>query len=352
MNRIFGYTKSTGLPEQENATSRSLPALWYRSDAMYQLERRAIFSKNWIVVSHQLRLAEPGQYIQLQEAGFAFFLVKDRQGNINGFHNVCRHRAYPLVQEKEGKKPSISWEDDFSGVDEQPRMQQFDLSDFQFDHQWEMVGQYNWKTLVDNYNEGLQCYHCPTGHPNIMNYSDLSKYWVETKGGHIQHFNTDRPDRKGMGIHSSFYFPNASITVSKHFFYLMRCIPKSASQTLMEYEVYRNKNSSDEEFGHLDSIFKQVLKEDKDLCNAAQENLNAGIYTNGQLHPHNEKGPLYFQDRVKEQVMSHRALEKEQRRDIWPATPAPVVTQKFQEEIDFCNTLDLLKFNQFSIALP
>lgn len=70
---------------------------------------------------------------------------------------------------------------------------------------------------------------------------------------------------------------------------MMRCIPKSASQTLMEYEVYRNKNSSDEELGHLDTIFKQVLKEDKDLCNAAQKNLNAGIYTNGQLHPQNEK---------------------------------------------------------------
>ncbi|GAM39806.1 hypothetical protein TCE0_034r11646 [Talaromyces pinophilus] len=326
MNRIFGYMKSTDVPTQEDAPSRSLPASWYRSDAMYQLERRAIFSRNWIVVSHQLRLADPGQYIQLQEAGFSFFLVKDRQGNINGFHNVCRHRAYPVVQEKEGKvnilackyhgwsyglsgklakapryddienfekeknglfpvhihidklgfiwvnleaseKPSVSWEDDFGGVDEQPRMLQFDLTEFQFDHQWEMVGDYNWKTLADNYNE----------------------YWVETKGGHIQHFNTDRPDREGLGIYSTFYFPNASITVSKHFFYMMRCIPKSASQTLMEYEVYRNKNSSDEQFGHLDSIFKQVLKEDKDLCNAAQENLNAGIYTNGQLHPQNEK---------------------------------------------------------------
>lgn len=47
-----------------------------------------------------------------------------------------------------------------------------------------------------------------------MNYSDLSKYWVETEGGHIQHFNTDRPDREGLGIYSTFYFPNASITVS------------------------------------------------------------------------------------------------------------------------------------------
>lgn len=38
--------------------------------------------------------------------------------------------------------------------------------------------------------------------------------------------------------------------------------------------------------------------------------------------------------------MNHRALEKEQGRDIWPATPTPVVTNKLQEEVDFCNTLD------------
>ncbi|EED19233.1 Rieske 2Fe-2S family protein, putative [Talaromyces stipitatus ATCC 10500] len=363
---------------------------------MYELERRAIFSKDWIVVSHQLRLAESGKYVQLQEAGFSFFLVKDRQGNINGFHNVCRHRAYPIVQEKEGsanilackyhgwsyglsgklakapryddlenfekeknglfpirvhidklgfiwvnleasEKPTISWEDDFGGVDEQPRLLQFDLSEFQFDHQWDMVGDHNWKILADNYNK---CYHCLTGHLNLVNYTDLAKYRVETKGSYIQHFNTDRPDRQGMGIYSTFYFPNASITISKHFFYIMRSIPKSASQTLMEYEVYRNKNSSDEDFGNIDSIFKQVLKEDKDLCNAAQQNLNAVIYTNGQLHSHNEKGSLYFQDRLREQVMSHRALEREKGRDIWPTTLAAVVTKKLEEEIDFCNALD------------
>lgn len=36
------------------------------------------------------------------------------------------------------------------------------------------------------------------------------------------------------------------------------------------------------------------------------------------------------------EVKSHRALGKEHRRDMWPATPAPVVTKKFQEEVDFC----------------
>lgn len=57
----------------------------------------------------------------------------------------------------------------------------------------------------------------------------------------------------------------------------------------MEYEVYRHNDASDEKFTYIDEMFKQVLKEDKDLCNAAQKNLNAGIFNNGELHPRVEK---------------------------------------------------------------
>jgi phenylpropionate dioxygenase-like ring-hydroxylating dioxygenase large terminal subunit len=49
--------------------------------------------------------------------------------------------------------PTTSWEELFGTVDEQPRLQKFDMSNYTFDHQWEMTGDYNWKTLADNYNE-------------------------------------------------------------------------------------------------------------------------------------------------------------------------------------------------------
>jgi phenylpropionate dioxygenase-like ring-hydroxylating dioxygenase large terminal subunit len=49
--------------------------------------------------------------------------------------------------------PTIAWEDDFASVDTQPRLQGFDMEGYHFHHQWEMVGDYNWKTLADNYNE-------------------------------------------------------------------------------------------------------------------------------------------------------------------------------------------------------
>ncbi|KAF4835882.1 Carnitine monooxygenase oxygenase subunit [Colletotrichum tropicale] len=397
----LGLGKSTDTPistPSEPQSVRALPASWYRSPGMYELERRAIFSKRWLLVSHKARFVEAGDFVQITEAGFNFFLVKDRKGEIRGHHNVCRHRAYPLVETDSGhmsvlackyhawsygfdgklakapkyqelpsfdktqnslfkvhvhvdqlgfvwvnldasEKPVVSWEEFFTQVDEQPRLQNFKMDDYVFDHAWEMLGDYNWKTLADNYNE---CYHCPTGHPAVASTTDLTKYWVETRGNWIQHWNVDKPDVQGLGIYSTFYYPNASMTVTPDFMYIMRCVPVSATQTKMEYEVYRNKNSTEEEFTSISEFFKQVLREDKDLCNGAQRNLNAGIFMNGELHPRVEKGPLFFQQVTRDLVVTHRQKEVNEGDEIWPATPRHEVSKKTDEDVSFCKGLDCI----------
>src|SRR6478735_4551565 len=71
------------------STARALPASWYRSPEVYELERRAIFAKKWILTTHKLRFTEPGLWVKFEQAGFQFFLVRNKQGQINGFHNIC-----------------------------------------------------------------------------------------------------------------------------------------------------------------------------------------------------------------------------------------------------------------------
>ncbi|KAH8647738.1 putative Rieske 2Fe-2S family protein [Xylariales sp. PMI_506] len=363
---------------------------------MYELERRAIFSKKWILVTHQIRLVDPGDYIQITEAGFPLFVIKDRLGSINAFHNICRHRAYPIVDGQSGHvsilackyhgwsygfngklakapryqdlegfnpkanglfpihvhidnlgfvwvnldskpQPTVPWDDDFGTVDLQPRLSSFDPTKYRFDHQWQILGSYNWKTLADNYNE---CYHCATGHPLVAAVTDLSKYWVETQGGHIQHFSTDKPSQVGLGVSSTYMYPNSSMTVTPHFFFIQRVVPLSAKQTKMEYEVYRHIEASDEDFNSINDFFKQVMSEDKDLCNAAQNNLNGDVFVNGELHPEAEKGPLYFQKLTRDLVMSHHKQETAMGKEWWPAMPQSILTVRNQEEVDFCKKLD------------
>lgn len=270
---LFGYNKAStpNIKETPTEPPRALPASWYRSAELYELERRAIFSKKWILITHKLRFNKTGDFLKFEEAGFSFVLALDREGNLNGFHNICRHRAFPLLSENEGnvkilsckyhgwsyglngklaKAPKfddvpgfdkesqslfpvhvhidklgfvwvnldsspnpIPWEEDFKGVDEQERFQKFDFSQYKFDHTWHMTGNYNWKTLADNYNE---CYHCTVAHPDVANLADLSYYYTISTPGHIQHFSKPKEDKVDEDIQnaSTYYFPNACMTVS------------------------------------------------------------------------------------------------------------------------------------------
>jgi phenylpropionate dioxygenase-like ring-hydroxylating dioxygenase large terminal subunit len=274
---FFGYgglnLGDKSIPKlSESTQQRALPASWYRSPQMYELERRAIFSKKWLLVTHKLRFTKPGDFVRFHEAGFSFVLCMDREGNVHGFHNICRHRAFPVVTEDHGNAkifackyhgwsygingklakaprfedvpgfqkenhglfpihihidalgfiwvnldasptPEVAWDDDFHGVDTQERFRNFDFSQYKFDHTWEMQGDYNWKTLADNYNE---CYHCTIAHPDVANLADLSYYYIKAKGGHIQHFSRPRAGKESDDIKnaSTYYFPNSCMTVS------------------------------------------------------------------------------------------------------------------------------------------
>lgn len=273
MLRFWGLGQNTpAKPEPQ----RGLPASWYRSPAMYQLERRAIFSQRWILVTHCLRFTEAGKFVSFTYANFSFFLVRDRSGNINGFHNICRHRAYPVVEKRcgtasilsckyhgwsygfkgnlakaprfdsiegfdksqhgllpihvhldktgfiwvnfeaveAGDKPSVRWQDQFLNVDESERMTKFDLNEeFAYDHEWEMDLDANWKGLIENYNE---CLHCPTSHPLIAGVSDLSKYRVEPNGeGILEHeiINKDQGEKQ-FRRSITYFYPTTSVTIT------------------------------------------------------------------------------------------------------------------------------------------
>lgn len=106
----------------------------------------------------------------------------------------------------------------------------------------------------------------------------------------------------------------------------------------MEYEVYRHREASDEEFERIDSFFKRVLAEDKWLCNEAQKNLNAGVFVNGQLHPELESAPLFFQNTVRHLLLDHRNQEQTEHREIWPARQHSAGSAT-AEDIGFCSGL-------------
>ncbi|KAB8264820.1 hypothetical protein BDV32DRAFT_134746 [Aspergillus pseudonomiae] len=369
-------------------------------DHIADLERRAIFSKRWILLTHSSRFSQQGDFLSFTVANFSFFLVRDRDGHINGFHNICRHRAFPVVQSRSGStsilsckyhgwsyglkgnlakaprfetvpefdksqhgllpvhvhidkagfvwvnlqagSPDVRWEDDFRNIDEQPRMQDFNFAgEYTFDHEWEMDLDANWKGVIENYNE---CYHCATSHPLISGVSDLPRYRVEPTAGYMEHhiFNKEQIDAQFKRA-ITYFFPTTSVTVTEKFFYIQRMIPISATKSKIENEVYRHQDATDKEFDDINAFYRQVLDEDKELCVGAQHNLGGGVFVNGELHPDKEQGPIFFQKRVREMLKEHRKKEDQQGgHEIWPALPKQPEswTEKQADEERFCSQLE------------
>lgn len=243
----FGKQKSTQDVDSERSAVRALPAAWYTSQALYDLEKRAIFSKKWILITHQLRIQEPGDYLRYDCANFQFILYRDSNRVVKGIHNISSNTGSPIVTEQKGKldevdlglqkripihvkvdykgfiwinldsrkTPEIAWEKDFDNVDRQERFAPFNLDqDYEFDHEWEMTGAYNWKTCADNYNE---CYHCATTHPDLKEAAELETYSVTVQDAYILHNVRGRADAngdRGFKVHPTYYFPSSSVNIS------------------------------------------------------------------------------------------------------------------------------------------
>ena len=87
------------MPGHSPATA---PASWYRDPQYWSAERARLFARTWQFVTHESALSAPGAWCADVLAGYPILLVRDLEGVLRGVHNVCRHRAGPLVKEDAG----------------------------------------------------------------------------------------------------------------------------------------------------------------------------------------------------------------------------------------------------------
>lgn len=87
-----------------------IPARPYYDPAWFELEREAVFRRNWIVAGHVCEVPEPGSFIRrdLEFAKASLLIARGRDGVVRAFHNVCTHRGTQLVDECEGRRASFS----------------------------------------------------------------------------------------------------------------------------------------------------------------------------------------------------------------------------------------------------
>jgi choline monooxygenase len=91
------------------------------SEAFFALERERVFGTSWVAVGCSAQLRESGDVLVTEVAGRSIFVVRNTDGQLRAFYNVCRHRGTQLLTPADSRVkrfircPYHSWAYDLNG---------------------------------------------------------------------------------------------------------------------------------------------------------------------------------------------------------------------------------------------
>ena len=101
MERVFGDRES--LDEKlatiadRHARNAVLPGFAYRDENLFDLEVERLFKREWVSITCAQSVPEPGDVFPVMIAGQSLFVVRDKDGDVRVFYNLCRHRGAELI---------------------------------------------------------------------------------------------------------------------------------------------------------------------------------------------------------------------------------------------------------------
>lgn len=125
-----------------------------------------------------------------------------------------------------------------------------------------------------------------------------------------------------------------------HAFFMQRLVPTGPATSAVRYEVFRNKDSSDEDFEIVSQAYKLIASEDEALFTETQKNVGTRVSEDGELQPRNEESPRYFQTIIRDLIEEHQQIEEQSKGEVWPAQQRlPKEASISKEDMDFCSKL-------------
>lgn len=75
-----------------------LPGACYIDPEIHRWEQRKLFAEGWPAVAVASEIPKAGDYLPVWVAGQPILILRDRQGQVRAFHNICRHRGVVLAE--------------------------------------------------------------------------------------------------------------------------------------------------------------------------------------------------------------------------------------------------------------
>ncbi len=228
-------------------------------EGIFRSELERFFFRSWLCIGHERELANTGDFFTRRIGREHLLFVRDREGEVRGFYNVCRHRGTLLILEPSGSGlqsitcPYHSWNygldgklrgaphmQDVSGFQREQfglypvrvaswggflfanleadgpslarelgpffeRFDRFPLAELRLGRRQVYDVDANWKLLVENYSE---CYHCAPVHPQL---NRLTPY---LSGENDAYFHEGEPQGKFSGGYMTFAGDFTSMTTT------------------------------------------------------------------------------------------------------------------------------------------
>ena len=228
-------------PQADPLDDMSLPGWLYHDAEFFEAEQAAFLRAAPQIVCHENEIREPGEWRSLEYLGESIIVIRGDEGAVRAFSNVCRHRGSRLVDGTGGcakvltcpyhawsyardgrlvgvphraEYPGLRTEDHglvpvtlenwrgFLFVTLEPGLPSVadmmapyndEVAPYRFEELTALAPvrlrprELNWKTIGDNYSDGL---HIPVGHPGLTrlfgrSYRIEALEWVDKMEGEL-----------------------------------------------------------------------------------------------------------------------------------------------------------------------
>ncbi|MEM7117038.1 MAG: SRPBCC family protein [Chloroflexota bacterium] len=326
--------------------SFSLPARAYVQSGYLAVEQEGIFYKSWQYVCHIEQVKKPGDYVAVKIQERPIVVLRNREGELRAFYNVCRHRGHELLNETGNTKtivcPYHAWCYDLNGRLFSARhvqtMEHFDMADFSLmpvqveefcsmifvnldpnaaslaeqsgdlaeeilsyapdigtlthSHRLTYTINANWKSVVDNF---LECYHCSVAHKDFVSLVDMDNYRVTTHGIYSSHIapagksenSAYSVEKASVQDHAVWWlWPNTCLLryPGAPNWMVWQFIPIDAETTLEYFDFFfEQPTPSEQQMEALTYIDEVLQKEDIDIVESVQRGMKTPAYEQGRF---------------------------------------------------------------------